>query len=178
MKASRRIAAVALAAAIPFTLSACGTSQATQAKKVIKAEILKINEGAPTTQISDAQAGCIGNKVVDKIGVKRLIDDQILTKDGKSGNKSLSDGSLRMPDADATDFVNAIFDCTDNGKPFVSAFTGEATNGASQAVKDCLTGKIDATLVKKILTAEVAGSDMTALKAQFEDINKVCASAH
>ena len=180
MSTSTRLVAVALTATLPFALAACGSGNpvADKAKTAIKADVLK-NQGTNSVMgskgLDATQAGCFTGHFVDGVGVDGLVKDGLITKTG-AVKKSLTSSTLQLPKAHATTFVNALFDCTNDGAQIMSTFrtklqTTLTTYTATQ--RSCLEGKVTTTVMKSIFVAGLSGDGATATTT-FTNIAKAC----
>lgn len=163
------LVAAALAAAVPFTLTACGgNSDADHAKASIKAMLIKDQKtDTATPRMTDDQSGCIANTVVDKIGLKGLQVDGLLDKSNNAVENGL--GSSRMSTTDASAFVNAMFDCTNDGATIIASVKKEidsSATGTSAAAKACIDSKITPAFTKSLLTAIFARDNSAAQALQ------------
>lgn len=185
MSTPTRLVAVALATAVPFALTACGSGGnpvADKAKAAIKADILKnqsANSVVGSKGFSPSQAGCFSGKFVDGVGVDKLVKDGLITKTG-AAKKSITASNLQLPKADATTFVTAMFDCTNGGATIMSTFKGklDATLTAYPATqKTCVEDKVTTQVMKTIFIAGLSG-DTTAANTTFTAIAKACGITH
>jgi hypothetical protein len=156
MNTRSSIVAVALAAALPFTLAACGgNSDADHAKASIKAMLIKDQKtDAATPRMTNDQSGCIANTVVDKIGLNALRTDGLLDKKNNAVSSGL--GNSKMTSSDASKFVNAMFDCTNGGATIMASLKKEidsSATGTSAAAKACIDSKLTASFTKQLMTA-------------------------
>jgi hypothetical protein len=159
MDTRSRLVAVALSAALPFTLIACGgNADADHAKASIKAMLIKDQKtDAATPRMTGDQSGCIANTVVDKIGLKALQADGMLDKSNNAVTGGLSNAKMSAPDA--SNFVNALFDCTNGGATIIAATRKEihgSVPGASAAALACIDSKITAQFTKDLFKAVFA----------------------
>jgi hypothetical protein len=133
--------AVLLATSGLLTGCGGGNDDATAAKN-IKASILK--EDVAGASLSDKQAGCLADNIVDKVGVDQLQHYGLLDKDLKVQDK-LTDTKLKKDDADA--MAASFTKCVDAEglieKQFSQAATGMSKK-QQQCIKDVLTkGKVE-----------------------------------
>lgn len=179
MNTRSRIVAAALVATVPFALTACGNSEASQAKKAIKAEIVKSSQDSTSPlKFDDAQAGCFADKVVDDLGVSDLKKAGLLTTDGKNAN-NLKD--VKVSTAQATKIVDDMWGCTDNGKSIMALFTQEMAGSLSSlpaAAQTCIKDKIDEAMVKKVIVATLSEGDTSGVQSQIEQLAMGCMSSH
>lgn len=157
MNLSSRIVAAALVATIPWGVVACGNDQSAHAKASLKAWTVKnLSSNDGSMKLTDAQAGCFANTVVDKVGVKELRAQKVLDKNATMIENALDNTKLPVPDA--TVFGNAIIDCTGNGAPFITAITSSLKNGAPDAVKTCIDSKVTADVMRRFMIAGFSGA--------------------
>ncbi|MGN6161016.1 MAG: hypothetical protein ACTHOG_04855 [Marmoricola sp.] len=148
------------------TAPSTGGSGADAVKALVKAEILKNQRATAANpfRMSDAQAGCTANAIVDALGVHKLHAYGLITADDKLTGKRLA--ATKFSVADATAVVNALFSCVGNGS-FTDLMKREinarlpATLPAAQ--RACIAGKLTVPAVKHVLIAELSGqADATA----------------
>lgn len=156
MNTRSRLVAVALAATVPFTLAACGGNpEADHAKASIKAMLIKDQKtDTATPRMTNDQSGCIANTVVDKIGVKQLQVDGMLDKKNNAVESGL--GNAKLSASDASNLVNAMFDCTNGGTAIIASLKKElhsSASGASAAALACIDSKITVGFTKDLMKA-------------------------
>jgi len=167
MNTRTRLVAVALAATVPFSLTACGGSSASdQAKASIKAMLLKDqttqSSGSNPLKFTDSQAGCVAGTAVDKIGLTELQAIGVVDKSNHAVENSLQ--AHKLTNADATKLVNAMFDCTGGGAVIVNKLqTAILTQAASApaSAQACIKNKITTDFTKQFMAAALSGSTQT-----------------
>lgn len=157
MNARNRTAAIVLAAIVPFALAACGNSDATHAKASLKATLLSNANASGSHNLSDAQATCLADGVVNTIGVKQLQADKILDAKANAIEHSLNNNTL--PQADATKFADTYLGCTDHGAAATAALKSALEAGATDTTKTCIESKVTAAVVRDFMIAGFTGGN-------------------
>ena len=113
----KTILAAAVLTAVTFSASACGGDDSAEvdaaASKAIANSIVKQrSEGGPGALLSmqRAQAACIGNGLVDKIGVDGLRKSGLLTEDNKVKGSIIG---ATLSASDARTATDVLFGCAD-----------------------------------------------------------------
>jgi len=107
---------VAVLAVLALLLTSCGGSKdddAAQASKSISASVRKAGSTGAAGQLVSfdrTEADCIGDGLVEKIGIDRLQKYGVLDNDLKAG-KRITDVAMSATDARAA--TGVLFDCTD-----------------------------------------------------------------
>ncbi len=163
------LVAIALAAALPFTLAACGgNSEADHAKASLKAMLVKDQKtDTATPRMSGDQSGCIANRVVDKIGVKQLQTAGLLDKKNNAVQRGL--GNTKLSASEAAGLVDAMFDCTSGGTTIMASLKKEihrTATGASAAALTCIDSKVTASFTKDLMKAIFAKDNAKAQSLQ------------
>lgn len=160
MNARNRTAAVVLAAIVPFALAACGNSDAAHAKASLKATLLSNANASGSHNLSDAQATCLADGVVNTIGVKQLQTDKILDAKANAIEHSLNNNTL--PKADATKFADTYLGCTDHGAAATAALKSALEVGATDATKTCIESKVTTSVVRDFMIAALSKGNSAA----------------
>ena len=128
-------AAVLLAAS--SLLVGCGANDDETASKNIKASILK--EDVAGANLTEKQAGCLSDNIVEDIGVEQLKKYGLLDDELKV-DEQLTDMELKEGDADS--MANAFTTCVDAEELIEKQFSQTAssmTDEQLQCIKDLLT---------------------------------------
>jgi hypothetical protein len=170
------IAAVVVALALP--LAGCGSSGGsgggsggsarsarsaddTKAAKAISAAILKNENGGGATDLvslTKAQADCIGNGMVDKVGTKDLQTYKLLDGNLEARN-DVTAAHMSASDAKAT--TDVFFGCADV-KGLVKKAVGASTAGSSSKLKNCIDKALTEANLRAFLTATFEGKSAQA----------------
>lgn len=169
MNTRSRFVAFALAATVPLSLAACGgNADADHAKASLKAMLIKDQKtDSATPRMTDDQSGCIANTVVDKIGVKQLRVDGMIDKKNDAVQNGL--GNAKLSASDASNLVNAMFDCTNGGAAIIASLKKEihsSATGAPATALACIDAKITASFTKDLMKAIFAKDNAKAQALQ------------
>jgi hypothetical protein len=94
--------------ALSLSLSACGAGDEAQAAEAISASMLEDSDDE--LSVDEEQADCVGEGLVDEIGIDQLQDYGMLTDDLEV-NESV--GEVTMEEADADSAAEVIIGCVD-----------------------------------------------------------------
>lgn len=162
---------VAVLVATSGLLTACGGSddEATAAKN-LKASILK--EDVAGASLTDKQAGCLADDIVEEIGVDQLkkyglIDDKLKVDD------QLTDVELKKDDADA--MASAFTTCVDAEELIEKQFS-QAASGMSKKQQDCIKDVLTKEKVESILSLTFQGKE-SQIQGDLRDDLVKCVSA-
>ena len=122
-------------AAAVLTLTSCGQDDEA-ASKAISASIMESND--ETFEVTQEEADCIGDGMVDKIGVEKLTDYGIITEDLKA-----EDGieNVEMSESDASSAADVMSQCADIKELFTSAM-GDLPQEAQTCVEENLSDEV------------------------------------
>ncbi len=130
-----KIRTIGAAALLALTLTSCGQDEEA-ASKAISASIMESND--ETFKVTQSEADCVGDGMVDKIGVDKLTEYGIITKDLKA-----NDGidQVEMSESDAGSAADVMADCADIKELFTNAM-GELPDEAKQCVDKNLSDEV------------------------------------
>lgn len=175
MNARNRTAAVILAATVPFAPAACGNSDAAHAKASLKVTLLTNANASGSQNLTDTQATCLSDGLVDKIGVKQLQADKIIDAKANAIEHSLNNNTL--PKADATKFADTYLDCTDHGAAATAAIKSALEASATDATKTCIDSKLTAAVVRDFMIAGFSGGNSASTAVLQTAVMTPCAPA-
>lgn len=167
----KALAAVVLAA-LTLTTAGCGNKDDEKAASAISGSIMKEQKSggaASTVQITQKQADCIGNGMVDKIGTDQLQKYGVMTKDLKV-NKDVT--AVKMSHGDAVSATDTFFNCAD-----VMGMMKKAMDGAGQMpteVKACMDKALTESAVRQMFVGMFSG-DKNASKGLTSSMMKCAA---
>ena len=155
-----KIRTIGAVAVLALGLAACGNDEEA-ASKAISKSIMESND--ENFEVTQQEADCVGDGMVDKIGVEKLTEYGIITEDLES-----SDGinNVEMSQDDAESAADVMADCADIKKIFTSAM-GELPEEAQACVDENLDDEvIHEFLVAVFMNDQEAGQQgvMTALQ--------------
>ena len=130
-----KIRTLGVATVLALTLTSCGQDEEA-ASKAISASIMDSN--AEAFEVSQEQADCIGDGMVEKIGVEKLTDYGIITEDLEA-----EDGieNVEMSEGDASSAADVMSGCADIKELFTSAM-GDLPEAAQQCVDENLSDDV------------------------------------
>jgi hypothetical protein len=150
----KHAASAAVLLATSGLLMGCGGSddEATAAKN-IKASILK--EDVAGANLTDKQAGCLADDIVDEIGVDQLkkyglLDDKLKVDEG------LTDVKLKKADAD--DMAGSFTDCV-NAEELIEKQFSQAASGMTDKQQQCIKDVLTEDKVEQILSLTFQGKE-------------------
>ncbi len=157
---------LAVAAALCLALTACGgdgdggggESNADQEKAAanLKAYFLEEGKDAAGLEITDEQAGCVSDGVVDKIGITQLQDYGLLTGDLEvAEDADLDEEEITAEDADS--LAGTFVDCVDV-KALIQKNMGDLPQ-ATQKQKDCISDALTDEALKEMLSQVFQGKE-------------------
>ncbi len=150
-----RKTAAALCATLLISLSACGSSEDDEAKESIKASVLEENASvAGGTKLTDDQAECFANGMVDDVGVEDMQKYKLLDKDLKI-IRDADPTDMSQEDADAT--ANVIVSCVDMKKLITDQINTNAQTDLTDEQTACVDDAIDEEAIKDGLSASFQG---------------------
>lgn len=155
-----KIRAITAVGVLALALAACGGSDDEAASKAIADSIMDSND--ETFKVTQEQADCIGDGMVEDIGTDQLVEYGIITEDNKA-----SDGieSVKMSEDDAKAAADTMQDCADIKEIFTGAM-GELPEEAQACIDEKLTDEVvNEFLVSVFMDDQEAGQQdlMTAL---------------
>ncbi len=160
---------VAALCAAMFALSACSggeddqppqaepqqTEQGDRAKENIKASLLEQGDELAGTAVTDEQAGCVADGMVDEVGVEKLQEYKLL--DEKLAIRE-DVGAVKMGQGDAEALAAVFVDCVDIEKVFEERFSsGAAAEQLSEEQQQCLKDAVDSEIIEKALADTFQG---------------------
>src|SRR5687768_1060482 len=103
-----KIRTLGATAVLVLTLGACGGGDDDEASKAIADSIMDSN--SDTFEVTQDQADCVGDGLVDEIGTDQIVEYGILTEDNKA-----ADGieQVEMSDDDAESAADVMQECAD-----------------------------------------------------------------
>jgi hypothetical protein len=152
---------IGVAAVLALALTSCGNDDEA-ASKAIAAGVMDSNDD--TFKVTQEQADCLGDGMVDEIGTDQLVEYGLITEDMK---QSEGIDSVEMSDADAESAAGVMQECADIKKIFTDAMGTGMPEEAATCVDEKLTDEvINDFLVAVFQNDQEAGTQglMTALQ--------------
>ncbi len=132
-----KIRTIGATAVLALALAACGGSDDDEAaSKAIADSIMDSND--ETFEVTQEQADCVGEGMVEDIGTDQLVEYGIITEDNKA-----ADGieSVKMSEDDAQAAADSMQDCADIKEIFTGAM-GELPEEAQTCIDEKLTDDV------------------------------------
>lgn len=155
---------VAVLCAAVFALTACGRGdgeeadpQNAEAKENIKASLLEEGADLAGTKVTEEQAGCVSDGMVDEVGVEKLQEYKLLNKDLKISEDAQP---TDMEQGDAEALAGVFTDCVDMEKMFEEQFTsGPMAEQLTDEQRNCLTDAVDSDVIESALADTFQGKE-------------------
>lgn len=130
-----KIRTIGAVAVLALTLGACGSDDAA-ASEAISKSIMESNDD--TFEVTQDQADCVGEGMVDEIGTDQLVEYGIITEDNEA-----SDGldAVKMSEDDANSAADVMQECADIKDVFTQAM-GELPEEAQTCIDEKLTDDV------------------------------------
>ena len=130
-----KIRTIGVVVLLALSLTSCGQDEEA-ASQAISSSIMESNDEA--FKVTQEEADCVGDGMVDKIGVDKLTDYGIITEDLKA-NDGIED--VEMSEGDASSAADVMAGCADIKELFTSAM-GEMPEEAQQCVEENLSDEV------------------------------------
>lgn len=138
--------------ALSLTLTACGNDDEAQAAEAISASMME--SGDDEFALTQEQADCVGEGMVDKIGVDKLQEYGILTED-LTADDTVSDVTFEESDADGA--AETIVGCADMQSLMSEQFS--AGGDLTDEQVDCLNEQLDDEALTKMFSLVFQGKE-------------------
>jgi hypothetical protein len=153
---------VVVLATMSLLLAGCGNDE-DKAKENIKASILE-EEDLAGTKVTDEQATCLSDGIVDEIGTDQLkeyglLDDELQVKDDVA--------EVKMEETDADAMADVFVDCVDAEKLLEEQFAS-MTGSLEPEQQECMKDVLDEEKVKEIMSATFQG-DTAGMQSSLQD---------
>jgi len=131
-----KIRTIGAVCVLALALAACGGSDDDAASKAIADSIMDSSDS--TFEVTQDQADCVGEGMVEDIGTDQLVEYGIITEDNEA-----SDGleSVKMSEDDAQAAADTMQDCADIKEIFTGAM-GELPEEAQTCIDEKLTDDV------------------------------------
>jgi hypothetical protein len=148
---------LAVLCAAMFALTACGGGDDAKAKENIKASLLEDGADLAGTKVTDEQAGCVSDGMVDEVGVEKLQDYKLLDDEYKI-RKDAQPTDMEQGDAEA--LAGVFTDCVDMEKLFEEQFSsGAMADQLTDEQQDCLKDAVDGDVIESALADTFQGKE-------------------
>lgn len=149
-----KIRTIGAVCVLALALAACGGSDDEAASKAIADSIMDSSDS--TFKVTQDQADCVGDGMVEDIGTDQLVEYGIITEDNKA-----SDGleSVKMSEDDAQSAADLMQDCADIKEIFTGAM-GDLPEEAQTCIDEKLTDDVlNEFLVSVFMDDQDAGTE-------------------
>lgn len=144
----RMIGAACVLALATLSLTACGGGgDDEKASKAISDSLM--TENTEEFQLDQGEADCIGDGLVDKLGVDKLKEYGVVTDDLESSN-GIDDTDTKMNEEDASSAADVFLGCGDMQEMFSGMMSSASPDEKVQA---CLEDAFTEDLMHEFLTA-------------------------
>ncbi len=143
---------LALLCALLLTLTACGSDES-EAKDSIKASLLD-NPKVTGTELTDEEAGCVSDGMVDEIGVDKLQEAKLLDDE----NKVVEDPNLDLGATEADSLAEVIVGCVDV-EELLTEQLGPMMENMTDEQTACITEAFDEDVFTEVISASFQGKD-------------------
>jgi len=155
-----KIRTIGAATVLALSLAACGNDDAA-ASEAISKSIMESND--ESFKVTQDEADCVGDGMVEEIGVEKLTEYGIITEDLESSGGI---NNVEMSEGDAESAADVMSECADIKQIFTNAM-GELPEDAKACVEENLDDEvIHEFLVAIFMNDQEAGQEgvMTALQ--------------
>ncbi len=153
MNLTHAVSAVVLVATSGLLVGCGGSDDGATAAKNIKASILK--ESVAGTDLTEKQAGCLSDSIVDKIGVDQLQEYGLLDDELKV-DEQLTDVKLKSEDADS--MASAFTRCV-NAEELIEKQFSQVASNMSEEQQQCIKDVLTKDRVEEILSLTFQGKE-------------------
>lgn len=160
----KKISALLCAVAMVLSVAACGgNSESDKAKANIKASVLKNNASvAGGSKLTDKQAECFANGLVDKVGVDKLKKYKLINSNLQI-IQNANPTNMSAADADAT--AGVITSCVDMKQLILDQINSQSSGKLSATQTKCISDAIDTSAITKGLSATFQGKSSNPMQA-------------
>lgn len=144
---------IAALCAVLLTLTACGGGD-DEAKENIKASLLE-NDDFAGTELTDEEATCLSDGMVDEIGTDKLQELGLLDEDNNVDTEAQPD-NLETEDADA--LAGTIVDCV-NVQELMSEQMGSMMEQMDEQQQECITEAFDDETIVNLISSGFQGEE-------------------
>jgi len=160
-----KIRTIGAVAVLALALTACGSDDEA-AGDAISTSIMDSNN--ETFKVTQKQADCMGDGMVDEIGTDQLVEYGLITEDNEA-----SEGidSVKMSEGDAQSAADVMQECADIKEIFTNAM-GEAPEETATCIEENLSDEV----VNEFLVASFMGDQEAGTQALMGALQE-CMSA-
>lgn len=159
-----RALAVATGLALTLTLAACGgNDEDAQAAEAISASMMESSD--EEFPVDQDQADCVGEGMVDRVGVDQLQEYGLLTEDLEMDG-SVTD--VRMEEADADEAADVLVSCTDAQSMLTDQFANDEAFGEEE--QECINEVLDDEALTTLFSMMFQGREDEAMNDLIEPL--------
>ena len=141
-----KIRTLGATAVLVLTLGACGGGDDSEASKAIADSMMESNTEGETFQVTQDQADCVGEGLVDEIGTDKIIEYGVLSEELETTEDGIE--QVEMSDEDAESAADVMMECAD----IKEIFTGEMGE-LPQEAQTCIDEKLTDDVLHEFLVA-------------------------
>ncbi|QZY30283.1 hypothetical protein [Nocardioides coralli] len=163
-----RIAAAAVTAVLVLGLSGCGSDEEGQAREALATSLLASNADG-TFEVSQEEADCVADGMVEEIGVDKLIDYGLLTEDLEARDESLENQELEQEDADSA--ATVFVDCVDVQALLTDSIAQGLGGDVDPELASCIEERLTDEVVRDFLATVFTGDQAAATQAVTQELS-------
>ncbi|GGK79512.1 hypothetical protein [Ornithinimicrobium pekingense] len=152
-----RALVVAIALALPLSLAACGNDDEAQAAEAISASMMEQEEDS--FAVDQEQADCVGEGLVETVGVEQLQGYGMLTDDLQV-DESVDEVTMSAEDADAS--AEVFVGCVDAQTMFAEEIAADEELTAEQ--QECIGEVMDEEALTELFSMMFQGKEDEAME--------------
>jgi hypothetical protein len=152
---------IAALCAVLLTLTACGGGD-DEAKENIKESLLENGQDFAGTELTEEEATCLSDGMVDEIGTDQLQELGLLDEDNNVVEDAQPD-DLNADDADA--LAGTIVDCVDV-QELMAEQMGPMMEQMDEEQQECITDAFDDDTIVELISASFQGEEPDTTKLQ------------
>lgn len=150
--------------ALTLTLAACGNDDETQAAENISASMME-NSDDDEFSVDQDQADCVGEGMVDRIGVDQLQEYGMLNDDLEVEG-TVTD--VRMEEGDADEAADVLVSCTDAQAMLTEQFADDDSFGEQE--RECINEVLDDEALTQLFSMMFQGREDEAMNELVEPL--------
>lgn len=157
-----KIRTIGVAAALALALTSCGNDDEA-ASQAIAAGIMESND--QTFEVTQEQADCLGDGMVEEIGTDQLVEYGLITEDMESAEGI---DSVKMSQDDAESAADVMQECADIKQIFTEAMGDTLPEQAATCIDENLTDEVLNEFLVAVFMDDQAGGTQSLMGALQE----------
>jgi hypothetical protein len=154
---------IVVLSALLLTLTACGSDES-EAQDNIRAALLDGSD-LVGSELTEDEAGCVAEGIVDGLGVEKLRDYELIDADNQVNEDARPDD---LAAEDAETLADTFVECVDASELLLQTM-GEITQQLPDEQKDCIAEVLDEEVAQTLLAAQFRGENaLTALPGDVQ----------